>query len=169
MQLKYGNRFVISDDVLREISAHKHNICTVEQIKEMSKGNEIVAVGDATSRTLEKAGIRMKLSVVDLKTKREGRKEYRHRKNSILVKNEPSTLSHHLFIEIKKIMESTEQSRIEIIGEEDLAVIPIIYYSDLNTVVTYGVPDVGIACIKVDVQLKENISSLIKRMSVVNG
>lgn len=135
----------------------------------MSHDHTIVSVGDATSRALEKAGIKVKLSIVDLKTKREGRKEFRHRKSSVIVRNEASTLSHDLFIEIERILKSDRTGRIEVIGEEDLAVIPIIYYSDFNTVVSYGVPDVGIACIKVDSQIKEDINSLIGRMSVIDG
>lgn len=169
MQLKFGSKFFIPDDVLADIASHHHDLCTLDDLKEISKDCAIVAVGDATSRALEKAKIRVKLSVVDLKTKREGKREFRHRKESIVVRNEASTLSHDLFLEIKKVLESDKPARIEVLGEEDLAVIPIIYYSDLNTVVTYGVPDVGIACIKVDRKVKENINSLISRMSVVDG
>ncbi len=169
MQLKYGSKFYIPAELLKEISSHKHDICSTDQIRELSKQNNIISVGDATSRVLEKAGIRVKLSVVDLKTKREGSREFRHRKSSVVVRNEASTLSHDLFLEIERILKSSRSGRIEVIGEEDLAVIPIIYYSDFNTVVSYGVPDVGIACIKVDSQVKEYVDSLIKRMSVVDG
>ncbi len=168
MQLKYGSKFFISDEILREISSYKHRICSVEEILKLSRNHQIIAVGDATSRTLEKNNVPMKLSIVDLKTKREGKREYRHRKSSIVVRNEASTLSHDLFIEISKILQSDKQGRIEVLGEEDLAVIPIIYYSDINTVVSYGVPDVGIACITVDDQMKVYITSLIERMSVVD-
>lgn len=169
MRLKYGSKFVIAPEMLKEIASFSHEICTVEKIRELSLTSDIISVGDATSRSLEQAGIKVKLSIVDLKTKREGRREFRHRKSSFIVKNEASTLSHDLFIEIERILKSGKSGRIEVIGEEDLAVIPIIYYSDLNTVVSYGVPDVGIACIKVDAQAKEYVSSLIGRMSVVDG
>lgn len=169
MQLRYGSKFSIPSEVLQEISSHKHELCNIEQIRILSRTKTIISVGDATTKALEEAGIELKLSVVDLKTKREESNEYRHREGSVIVENDASTLSHDLFLEIEKIINSDHNGRIEVKGEEDLAVIPIIYYSDFNTVVSYGVPDVGIACISVDSNVKENIKSLIGRMSVTNG
>ncbi len=169
MLLKYGSKFVVKNDVLREISEFRHTLCTSEEIKFLSETKKIVTVGDVTTSELESAGITPFLSVVDLKTKRERKKSFRHKKNSIIIRNEASTLSHDLFIAIKKSLNGNEVTRIEVIGEEDLAVIPIIYYADFNTVVAYGIPDRGIACIHVEQNIKSKTEELIKRMSVVDG
>jgi uncharacterized protein (UPF0218 family) len=70
-----------------------------------------------------------------------------------------------MFLLIERML-SGNGGRIEVDGEEDLAVIPIIFYSDINTVVTYGVPDVGMACIKVDEAIKDEVKALIERMEI---
>ena len=67
---------------------------------------------------------------------------------------------------IAQFIDSHDGGRIEIDGEEDLAVIPIIFYSDKNTVVAYGIPDVGMACIPVSSEIKNMVTDLIERMEV---
>ncbi len=168
MQLRSGSKFIINSDLLKEIENYPHEICYPDKVKELSLTNKIVAVGDYTSMILENSGIDLSLCVVDLKTRRSKDGRFRHIPGSITVTNEKSTLSHDLFMEIERSL-LRGKTRIEVRGEEDLAVIPIIYYYDYNTVVCYGVPHKGMACIKITPEIKERIKSMMERMSVSNG
>lgn len=168
MRLRSGSRFVLSDDLLREIESYPHELCSIGEIRKLAESHMIVSVGDYTTMVLNSAGIDLKLSVVDLKTKRSEDGRFTHVPGSIMVKNEKSTLSHDLFIQIERSTEM-KNTRIEVDGEEDLAVIPIIYYYDVDTVVCYGVPDRGMACITITPQLKKRIGEMMERMSVSDG
>ena len=63
-------------------------------------------------------------------------------------------------------MEQSAHTRIEINGEEDLAVLPILFYADENTVVVYGVPDVGMAYIRPSKDPKKLVKKIIEKMDV---
>ena len=165
MQLKSGNEFVISEEIRIEITRNNGVICTPDNILKEHPGARIVSVGDVTTEVLHKAGIAPFIEVVDLKTKRGREGEFPSVPGSHRIKNDPATLSQDLFLLIESLFEGNG-GRIEIDGEEDLAVIPIIFYSDLNTVVTYGIPDVGMACIPVNLEVKKLVTQMIERMEV---
>ena len=165
MQLKSGNEFVISEQIREEIGRNNGVLCTPDNILKQYPGARIVAVGDVTTSELHKVGIIPFIEIVDLKTKRGMEGEFPSVPGSHRIKNDPATLSHELFLLIKSLVNG-DGGRIEIDGEEDLAVIPIIFYSDLNTVVTYGIPDVGMACIPVNLEVKNLVTQMIERMEV---
>ena len=166
MQLKSGCKFKVSASINSEISATKHTLCTPEELGIISSGASIISVGDVTTERLIASGITPLLQIVDLKTKRSDRKDYRHMEGSLIIKNEAGTISHDLFFLIRDILAKKKPARIEVLGEEDLAVLPIIYYSEDNTVVAYGVPDVGMACLRVNSHLKLIVNSMIERMEI---
>ncbi len=165
MQLKSGSEFVISDEIREEITRSNGVLCTPDKILLEYPGNKVIAVGDVTTDVLHKNGIEPFIEIVDLKTKRGIIGEFESIPGSHRIKNDAATLSHDLFLLIKDLM-NHNGGRIEIDGEEDLAVIPIIFYSDLNTVVTYGIPDVGMACIPVNLEVKKLVTQMIERMEV---
>jgi|GEM_PF-763771 uncharacterized protein (UPF0218 family) len=164
MLLKSGCRFKVSPSISAEISATRHTLCTPDELKAYGSGVRIVSVGDVTTARIVDSGLIPFLQIVDLKTKRSDRGEFRHVEGSIIISNEAGTISHDLFFLIRDIFSQDKPARIEVLGEEDLAVLPIIYYSDDNTVVAYGVPDVGMACLRVDNHLKLIVNSMIERM-----
>ena len=165
MQLKSGNEFVVGDDLRNEIAGYNSRLCSPSMVSELSRFGKIISVGDVTTENLHKDGIIPFLEIVDLRTKRGIPGEYRSKPGAERIRNDPGTLSHDLFIKIERMLRQ-DGGRIEITGEEDLAVIPIIYYSDINTVVVYGVPDVGMACIVVDRTIKDQVKTIINRMEV---
>jgi uncharacterized protein (UPF0218 family) len=164
MLLKSGCRFKVTSSISAEISATKHTLCTPGDLKTFGPEVRIVSVGDVTTSKIVDSGLNPFLQIVDLKTKRSDRNEFTHVDGSIVIRNEAGTISHDLFFLIRDIFSQDKPARIEVVGEEDLAVLPIIYYSDDNTVVAYGVPDVGMACLMVDSHLKLIVNSLIERM-----
>ncbi len=165
MQLRSGCRFILSRDILDEIAATKHDLCEPDFLLELSRSSRIVTVGDVTTENALKAGVDVFLQIVDLKTKREEKERFSHHNDAHIITNEAGTLSHDLFFLIESLLKG-KGGRIEVEGEEDLTVIPIIYYSDVNTVVAYGVPDVGMAYFKVNSDSKAHVKNLIERMNV---
>ena len=103
---------------------------------------------------------------MDLKTKRKSDGSFSHVEGSLSVANPPGVITHDLFLAIRNVFEDGRKTRIEVNGEEDLAVIPIIFYSKLDTVIAYGIPDKGMACLEVTQSLKEKIDDLLKRMDI---
>ncbi len=165
MQLKSGNEFVIGDELRRLIESSNGELCSAEIISQKFNDFKVIAVGDVTTRVLHEHGIFPFIEIVDLKTKRGTEGTFERVPGSHSIRNDPGTLSHDLFILIENLVKGTG-GRIEIDGEEDLAVIPIIFYSDKNTVVAYGIPDVGMACIQVSVEVKQLVNDLIERMEI---
>ncbi|MEM3675884.1 MAG: DUF359 domain-containing protein [Thermoplasmataceae archaeon] len=160
MQLRSGSEFRLSEELRARVGKFSHILCDVSHIRKT--GKRIIVVGDYSTKFLHDHGVDVFMEVVDLKTKREPISTYKHIPGSVKVKNPPGVLSHDLFLAVKKMI--TTGGRIEIDGEEDLAVIPIIFYSDLNTVVVYGVPDVGMACIEVDAAIKDLVNGIITEL-----
>ncbi|MCL4480549.1 MAG: DUF359 domain-containing protein [Candidatus Thermoplasmatota archaeon] len=166
MQLKSGCRFKLSPDILKEIGENQHVLRDITYFRSLSKNIRLVTVGDVTTKKLEEAGLDIFLEVVDLKTKRVKDGSFYHREGSFRIRNDPGTISHDLFLLIGKIISGSKKARIEIEGEEDLAALPIIYYSDDNTVIAYGVPDTGMASLEVNHGLRTHIIQMLERMEI---
>lgn len=165
MQLKSGSEFIVGDELRTLIANNNGEICTPRFISENYGNMKIISVGDVTTKVLHENGIVPFIEIVDLKTKRGTEGKFESISGSYRIKNGAATLSHDLFLLIDKLLKG-EGGRIEVEGEEDLAVIPIIFYSDKNTVVAYGIPDVGMACIRVSVEVKQLVNDLIERMEI---
>ena len=166
MQLKSGSKFIVSEKIRKEISESNGELCSPEIILSRYAGRTICSVGDVTTRNLVSASVNVFLQVVDLKTKRKSDGSFSHMEGSLSVANPPGVITHDLFLTLRKVFEDNRKTRIEVDGEEDLAVIPIIFYSKLDTVIAYGIPDKGMACLEVTQSLKEKIDDLLKRMDI---
>ena len=166
MQLKSGSKYIIGESLRNDIASTRPVFCDIGKIEEFSKSKRIITVGDVTTEHVHNAGITPFLEVVDLKSRRGLGGDFKHVEGSIKVDNEPGTISHDLFSTIEECMKSGKSNRIEVTGEEDLAVIPIIFYSELDTVVIYGVPGEGMACIEVNEDSKKIVNNLINRMEI---
>jgi uncharacterized protein (UPF0218 family) len=166
MLLKSGSKFIVSDTIRMEISQNNGELCSPEIVLNRYAGRTICSVGDVTTKNLNSASVDIFLQIVDLKTKRKIDGSFSHVEGSLKVFNPPGVITHDLFLAIEKIFEEGRKTRIEVDGEEDLAVIPIIFYSKLDTVIAYGIPDKGMACLEVTQSLKEKIDDLLKRMDI---
>ncbi|MCL4453519.1 GTP-dependent dephospho-CoA kinase family protein [Ferroplasma sp.] len=163
MPLKLDHDIAVGDHARNAIKSFKYSLCNLDDIRLLAMHNKIVSVGDVTTEKLLKAGIEIKLQVVDLVTKRDER-HFEHVEGSCEVANPPGTISLQLMDAIAHFMGQDKIGRIEVSGEEDLAVIPIIFYADNNTVIVYGVPDTGMAFIKVNEDIKKEIENMIMEM-----
>jgi uncharacterized protein (UPF0218 family) len=164
MQSRSGSNYLVDSRTRDLITGFKHRICTIDEIRKYSSGRKVIAVGDVTSANLRKAGIHVSMEVVDLKTRRGETGMFPHQPGSIRVHNPAGTLTGELFDAISKYVNEPGFKRIEILGEEDLSVIPIIIYTELNTLILYGIPDVGMACLDVTTELRKHVNELIEGM-----
>ncbi|KJE49755.1 MULTISPECIES: DUF359 domain-containing protein [Acidiplasma] len=165
MRLKLDHDIVLTPEIIDHIKNFKHNIASPDDIIKLSKEYKIIAVGDVTTENLKNHGVNIFLQVVDLITKRNEGK-FQHIEGSIAVKNPAGTISLDLINAIKTALTENKPSRIEVSGEEDLAVIPIIFYADLNTVIVYGIPDIGMAYIKVNKAIRDDVEKLLGDVNV---
>lgn len=110
-------------------------------LKKMIKGEKVIAIGDVVVENLLKVGIEPAMLIIDGKSRREDLETTIQ--CDITVKNPQSEITDELVDAIKK-----GYKRILVEGEEDLAALPAILYSDENSVIVYGQPLEGIMVIR---------------------
>jgi len=138
-----------------------------EKIKFSGK---LITVGDAVSYGAIKSKINPDIIVFDLIEKRKPVSEDIRKTlggfkgKDFFVSNPPSNVTGELWDIVKKSLEVKDKVKIVVKGEEDLAVLPFILESPLDTVILYGLREVGIIRVKVDKKLKDKCRRLVKEM-----
>lgn len=126
------------------------------QKKSFFKDKPIIVIGDIVAETILRSGLKPLLTVVDYKTKRTIK-----RGNIISLKvaekyrvvNPPGMVSLEALNVLKNALANGNIQApilVEVVGEEDLLVLPSILYSKDNTVIIYGQPDKGMVIVEVD-------------------
>jgi uncharacterized protein (UPF0218 family) len=141
-------------------------------IKLLKNEKYIISIGDQVTYTLLKHDIEPSFCVVDFKTKRgKCSKEIINTlksfgKKSIVVENPAGTLSDDLFETIKLAIKNLKLGslRIEVIGEEDLASLPAIYYAPPDATIIYGLPNKGVLVIKPTKDMKDKVKEVLDEM-----
>ncbi len=132
----------------------------------------IISVGDIVTYSLKLQKIPLDLAIVDFKSHRKpiDIKIYRSLfkiKTKFITINNPGSIDkklvHTLYKAISKALISTEPQKIFVHGEEDLAVLPLILLSPLNSLVFYGQPEKGIVKVQVTEQTKLKAIRLLKK------
>ncbi len=114
----------------------------------------VIAVGDIVVANLVNMGFYPAIAIVDYKTKRNIISTHIsysriYRKNYVIV-NPPGIISSHAINVLTKILGSDDKVLVEVKGEEDLLVLPILLFSKNNDIVLYGQPDRGLVVVRVD-------------------
>ncbi len=140
-----------------------------DELKEKLSGKIVIAVGDVVTYTLLRMHIAPKVAIVDYRTKREdvvfeeirkfGEEVYR-------VRNPAGYITPELWNAVKKAIESPGKVRIDVDGEEDLAVIPAVLFAPEGAIVIYGMPNTGVVSITVNEEHKRNARRIIEQMEV---
>lgn len=130
----------------------------------------IVSVGDEVTRTLNRLGVDVNLTIVDFKINRKKQignlNDLGIHKNGrvVNVDNPAGTINSKLTDAIKAFFDDNTKEKIIIVeGEEDLAVIPVILLAPLGTHVVYGQREKGAVIITVDEQIKVKVLKLVKK------
>jgi len=126
-------------------------------------GRRLFTVGDVVTHNLVKSGIVPALAIIDGNTRRSPCKKAvpvtgRH----IRVANPAGMITDELVAAIRDAL-SNPPSTIEVAGEEDLAVIPLVIEAPEGSVVLYGQPDRGVVVRPVDPEAKATAKKLLAR------
>jgi uncharacterized protein (UPF0218 family) len=126
---------------------------------------DIVTVGDIVTKTVIENNIIPKLSIFDLKTKRNIPVEINHIfKKIIKIKNPAGCISDEAIESIKYLSTINDKDIALLVdGEEDLLALIVIKYFPIGTYVLYGQPDEGIVVLKIDEKLKQEINEILKQ------
>jgi|WetSurMetagenome_2_1015567.scaffolds.fasta_scaffold01269_7 cytidyltransferase-like protein len=135
----------------------------------------VITVGDITTKNFNEKSLDQKISVIDFKVAREKKFSeiseigFTGSENILKVDNSAGYITSDLFKILAKIINSDSQGRVilQVNGEEDLAVLPLILLSPLNTIIYYGQPGKGMMGIIVSEASKNKAYSLISKLKVV--
>lgn len=169
--LKIGNvKYILPDESRPLISKPQGKIISEKDLElfDFSKYSKIILVGDIVTKTFIKHEFKFDLAVVDLKTKK--RRLFKSLadlglnqvNNLVTVKNKRGTITKTTTKAIRNtIIRNLSAAVIKVIGEEDLAVIPVVILAPLTSLVFYGQRDEGIVCIEVTEKTKEKFTKLL--------
>ncbi len=140
-----------------------------EELTALLHGRIFYSVGDVVTYTLLKLNLLPNVAIVDYRTKRENVNFDLIRKfgeEIMEVRNPPGTITPELWHAIKIAIISEKRVRIDVRGEEDLAVIPVVYFSPMGAIVIYGMPYTGLVALEVNDVHKRNVAKIIEEMEV---
>lgn len=130
-----------------------------------------ITVGDIITKTLNEAGYKEKVSIVDFYVERKEQFKsflelgFQHNIVSYHVDNKAGSLSSSLLKTTKRIFQSKrgETVVLKVNGEEDLAVIPAVLAAPLGFTLFYGQSGKGVVKVDITESTKEKVYSIICR------
>jgi uncharacterized protein (UPF0218 family) len=134
----------------------------VQSILGKIEGKIIFSVGDVVTYHLIKSGVIPAVAIIDGHTMRE---PFVHAPPSgfnrtVKAKNPPGTLTSPLLNALKQGV-ADKGTLIEIEGEEDLAVIPLVIEAPLGGVILYGQPGEGVVLCEITVAAKKKAREML--------
>ncbi len=133
----------------------------------------LFSVGDVTTKNLLKASLRPLISVIDFKVKRKKtfvnieQLGFKGDEKTLFVDNPAGIISKKLFENLSINFGNLDKESVilKINGEDDLAVLPIIILSPLQSVIFYGQPGKGMVKIIVSEEIKDKAYGLLNKFS----
>ena len=138
----------------------------MEKANAYMSGYEIATVGDFVNHSLTKMGVGARIVVIDRRVRRkpfvddlwEG---YRVIKAS----NRRGFISSSLWLAVQKALDSRQPARIEVSGEEDMAVLPLMVLAPDGMAIAYGLFDRGVCVIRTGREARELASGILMRIA----
>ena len=132
-------------------------------------GRPIVSVGDVVTAHLGRVGYVPKVAIVDDRTEREAVDETviadRPEADTVLaVENPAATVTAELVDAIQAGLDVEDATRIEVDGEEDLAVVPAILLAPDGATIVYGQPGEGMVAVSVGREARETCLELLTHL-----
>jgi uncharacterized protein (UPF0218 family) len=142
---------------------------TVSLAKSASSGSFTILVGDSASHLLLNNGMNPDVIITDGFVKRKKFiKKIKFSGLLIRAKNPRGWITKSLWQAVAKAIGSGEPVRIQVDGEEDLAVLPAIIMAPEGSSILYGQPTEGLVYIKVDGKRRANAVKILKAIQKAN-
>ncbi len=130
------------------------------------KGTVMVSVGDEAGYTLQSAGIKPDIIIVDGKIRRKPTDnivgmDY----DTIRAENETGYLTHELWMGVDRSMKAGKPVKIQVDGEEDMAVLPVMILGSYGMSIIYGLFDKGVCVLKIDEETRKTARNLIRKIA----
>lgn len=161
----YSKKLSLPNRLREELKKPWGNLISDNSLINLS--SDIVTVGDVTTKKFNELNLNQKISVVDLKVDRENRFKdlsdlnFASNEYVIQVNNPSGEITPDLFRAVVDAFSRKENVVVQVLGEEDLAVLPLILAAPLGVSIFYGQPGSGLVKIFVDEDIKEKIYDLI--------
>jgi len=126
---------------------------------------KLIAVGDRTSRDLEKIA---DVLVADGFVERTPVSLRFHAPIILKAANAAGTISRNLDNAMRKALRFKKRVLVKVKGEEDLAVLPAVLLAPLNSVVAYGQPGDGAVIVRVTEKVKEKAARIMKALETTS-
>ena len=168
MAFSFKNELRINASLREELSRPFGTVVKGRHLKKQKlNGKTIYAVGDVTVAKLLAIGLRPRVAIFDFRSER-AKKRFpiitKTYKNPIIVHNKRGMITRQLWVAIRKAAKSSDCLGIHVIGEEDLASLPCIYFAKHGDIVMYGIRGLGIAIIEVNDKMHGYVADVMNRM-----
>lgn len=136
------------------------------------KNHLIITVGDITTQAFLLNNLPLDLAIFDHRCQRQNISKNLHLKLKnkadfyYQVKNSPGMLSQQTLQTVQKSLPQLKNSFrgvIEVQGEEDLLVLPVVLLAPLKSLIFYGQPNKGLVRVKVTEKVKSKVLELLKK------
>ncbi len=169
MRLELDKPLVLPQKLRGELRKIYGEIKSEQELPDLLNDRIFYSVGDVVTYTLLNLNLPPKIAIVDYKTKRQEVNFDLIRNfgdNVIKVHNPPGMITPELWHAVRIAIASDKRVRIDVQGEEDLAVIPVVHFSPIGAMVIYGMPYTGLVVLTVDETHKRNVVRIIEEMEV---
>lgn len=164
---------LILPESMRELLAKPFGpVVNEEELSNQLLGcGRIFTVGDIVTATFIGKGKPPDVMIFDCKTKRGPFEEIKEvlrgvEGRNVTVTNPPGKLTAELWNAIAKAIGSERRTKIYVRGEEDLASLVCVRLGSMGDCVIYGIPDEGIAIIRIDSGIREKVRDVLGQMTV---
>ena len=143
----------------------EETIPKLKNLIEKAKPPMVVTVGDVVSGETLKAGLDVRVRIVDNRSMRKDIPTSRFPvTNTYSVNNPPGVINMEAWQIVKRAVGGRE-AVIIVEGEEDLLVLPVILEAPNNAFVVYGQPSQGLVVVTVTPSKKREVADMMDRMS----
>jgi len=146
----------------------KETMTKLKQLIKQEKPSKIISVGDIVSKNMTEHNIPIHTIIVDNKVARETIKPIKIKaKRTLHIKNPAGTLTKETWTTIKEALKQDQPTRVLVDGEEDLLTLVAVHQAPENTLVVYGQPNEGVVAVKVTMETKRKVQSIIDTMQPI--
>ncbi len=169
MHFGLDRSLILPEKLKKKLRKVHGKIVNEKDIKKHVSGRFIISVGDVVTYTLLKNGIEPNIAIVDYRTMRRdvNFEIIRNFGDEIIkVRNPAGRITPELWNAVRESINMNGKIRIDVDGEEDLAVIPCVFFVSIGAIVIYGMPNTGLVVLEVTEEDKKNVREIIKEMEV---